>query len=669
MFKEFKIAIERQFELMKGHQLFRTEVEKELLWLTYLESFPPGTNPQYKERTEYDCQACKSFIRAVGSMVAVIDGELVSLWDVEVNRPYDKVAAELSELAKSAPIKNILLHDSALVGVDKNFQDLDGEILTWEHFYLKLPPSCVNNDRGAVYADKRSQKDVFARSLQEITIDALETVVDLIGQNSLYRGEEHLHSVQSFQKEKKAYDKLETPRAQELFCWRQDLGPAVTRIRSSAIGTLLVDLSEGEDLDAAVRMFESKVAPSNYKRPKSIVTKAMIERARKTVEELGYGTALGRRFAVIDDITVDNVLFANRNARISMSTDVFDDMISETPGDTKHLDRVEKVDINVFLENILPKATSVELLLEGRHSGNLVNLVAPSDPESKLLFKWTNNFSWAYAGDLADSIKERVKARGGSVTGDFRASLAWFNSDDLDLHLIEPSGFRIYFGNKGSPATGGTLDVDMNVYASGLGFSRNAVENITYESRSRMRSGVYKLIVNNYTHREHIDVGFEVELEFDGRITTFACNREVRYKEDVVVAVFSYSPSEGIKILQSLPMQSVSRTLWNLPTEKFHPVTIALLSPNHWDNRPTGNKHYFFMLQDCKREGSSRGFFNEQLSDDLREHRKVFEILGAKMRTEEEGEQLSGLGFSSTQRSSVYAKVTGSFTRIVNVTF
>ena len=50
-----------------------------------------------------------------------------------------------------------------------------------------------------------------------------------------------------------------------------------------------------------------------------------------------------------------------------------------------------------------------------------------------------------------DSIKARVKARGGAVDGDFRASLSWHNSDDLDLHLREPNGFEIYYGATQSP--------------------------------------------------------------------------------------------------------------------------------------------------------------------------------------------------------------------------
>lgn len=668
MFAEFKEAVARQFDLMKGHQLFRTNVEKGLLWSTYLESFPPGTNPMFRERTEHDCQGCKSFIRAVGSMVAVIDGKLVSLWDCQVGEPYTAVAAALSELVKAAPIKNVLLHESRRVGTDKNHQDSDEGVLTWEHFYVVLPQACKSNDRGSVYGDKQATRDVFKRGLEEITTDAIEMVIELIDQGSLYRGEEHLHTVQSFSKQKKLYDEIEDDTRRDIFVWRQDVSPAVARIKNSAIGTLLVDLSEGKTLNDAVRMFESKVAPANYRRPKALVTKAMVERARKAVEELGYTSSLGRRFAVAEDISITDILFANRDARKAMNADVFDELISETKVDQKKLKKVEEIGIDAFIENVLPKVTSIELLFENRHAPNLVNLVAPSDSGARPLFKWPNNFSWAYAGDLADSIRERVKARGGSVSGDFRASLAWFNSDDLDLHLVEPDGHEIYYGDKRSRRTGGELDVDMNVTESGSQFSRNAVENITYPTRRQMLEGKYRLFVHNYTHRESVDTGFEVELEFGDETITFAYDREVKPQERVTVAAFEYTHKGGLKIAESLPRQDVSKVLWNLPTQAFHPVTMVMLSPNHWNGQPVGNRHFFFMLQDCKREGSSRGFFNEYLSDDLREHRKVFELLGGKMRTADEGEQLSGLGFSSTRRNNVLCKVVGSFTRTVNIT-
>lgn len=75
------------------------------------------------------------------------------------------------------------------------------------------------------------------------------------------------------------------------------------------------------------------------------------------------------------------------------------------------------------------------------------------------------------------------------------------------------------------------------------------------------------------------------------------------------------------------------------------------------------------MLDGCINDGSARGFYNEFLKSELDQHRKVFEMVGAKMRTDESQHQLSGLGFSSTQRNSVVCRVKGSFSRIINITF
>ncbi len=44
-------------------------------------------------------------------------------------------------------------------------------------------------------------------------------------------------------------------------------------------------------------------------------------------------------------------------------------------------------------------------------------------------------------------------------TGDVQVTLDWTGDADLDLHVIDPSGFELYFGAKQSP-TGGQLDTD-----------------------------------------------------------------------------------------------------------------------------------------------------------------------------------------------------------------
>src|SRR5690606_33906135 len=112
--------------------------------------------------------------------------------------------------------------------------------------------------------------------------------------------------------------------------------------------------------------------------------------------------------------------------------------------------------------------------------------------------------------DVADSVKQRVKAAGGKIDCDLRISLSWFNFDDLDLHANTPYG-HIYFSNKMN-----ILDVDMN---AGGGRSRNAVENLAFNN---LRDGHYKVYVNQYHRRETIDVGFAIEIEHGGVLRTFS---------------------------------------------------------------------------------------------------------------------------------------------------
>lgn len=581
MFNEFKIATQKQFERMKKHDLYRVQIDKDLLWQTYLSSFPEGTNPIFRERTEHDCQCCKQFIRAVGNVIAIIDGEIESIWDVQVGGHYQIVADALSALVKKCTIEDVFLHIEQTAGTDKNYQNLaSGEILTWEHFFVQIPSDSVmkKDDIGTKLADFRSSRDVLYRSLTEITTDAIDTVLDLIAQNSLYRGEENKFAVESFQKLKTQYTKLKTDKNKDIFCWSQikSIPQSVSRIRNTAIGTLLVDISEGKELEAAVASFEAKVAPTNYKRPTSLITKVMIEKAKQKIEELGLTSALERRFAKMDDITINNILFANRESKKKLNADIFDELSNKAPENIKNFDKVEEIGIEAFINNILPKAESLELMFENKHTGNLVSLIAPVDTTAKGMFKWTNNFSWSYAGELTDSIKERVKNAGGRVDGDLRCSLSWFNFDDLDLHMAEPGGHKIYYGNKDSFLTKGNLDVDMN---AGSGRTRNAVENICYPDRKKMTEGIYKLQVNNFSKRESVDTGFEVEIEFDGVIHSFAYAKAVRDKDTITVAEVKYTHKNGFEIVGSLPSSQTIKEVWGIPTQAFHKVSVAMFSP------------------------------------------------------------------------------------------
>jgi len=93
--------------------------------------------------------------------------------------------------------------------------------------------------------------------------------------------------------------------------------------------------------------------------------------------------------------------------------------------------------------------------------------------------------------DEVDDFAERL-AREGAKTGDVQISLIWNNYNDLDLHVVCPSGERIFFDNRNSKCSG-ELDVDMNVKPT----SRKPVENVYWPENMAPR-GTYRVYVHHY---------------------------------------------------------------------------------------------------------------------------------------------------------------------------
>ena len=672
-FKKFKKAMQQQFEnmIVNTDKLYITDIEKDTIWETYLNSFPDGTNEIYRERREYDCSSCRHFLKPYGNIVTIKDNQLVSIWDVpELQHPYNIVAEKLSELVKSAPIKNVFVTKFEKLGTDKNRELTENETVnTWEHFYYKLSEAYVDKTSKSIESVQgglRDTKNVFARSMDELTLDAGQTILELIDQGSLYRGEEHKKNISAFIAYKTQYDSVPEP-DRDNWLWYNSQDNPVARIRNTAIGTLLIDISAEIDIDEAVTKFEKVMAPTNYKRPKAIFTKRMIEEAEKKIQELGFSESLARRHAVLEDITVNNVLFVNRDARKKMGGSVFDDLKEEVPENPKHFDKVEEISIDNFIAEVLPTVKSIELMMESRHNGNLMSLVAPANKDAPSMLKWNNNFSWSYNGDITDSMKQRVKTAGGNVEGILRFSIQWNDGDDnqndFDAHCIEPDGNEIYFSNMKNTSTTGVLDVDIIDPGDKI-----AVENITWIDKNKMQEGRYKFFVRNYSHNGGTS-GFTAEIEYDGQIYSYSYPKELRQKEDVMVAGISFDRENGIKFISSLDSSVSTKEIWGINTNKFTKVSVCMFSPNYWDDQHgIGNRHYFFFLDGCMSDAPPRGFYNEFLKESLTEHKRVFEALGSKMRVAL-GEGLSGLGFSTTQRNSIVAKLEGSFKRIVKINF
>ena len=675
-FNQFRDQMINHFnDLASTHdRIFEVDYDKDTLSALYLESFPEGANPIFRKRAEHDCSCCRHFIKEIGGVIFLDDDLTVhTLWEFQKEDPkYGPVAVALDQYIRSRPIRGIYLSQVGRVGSQSNMDNvLD---IRWDHFFLDVPRQFIERDsvsRNTKIGQYRDTANVFCRSMEEISMEAVDTILELIASNTLYKGAEWQAAIRDFKKHKETFDKL--PQEKRIvYAWLNAgrVGPVIGRIRNHSIGTLLRDVSEGRDLDNAVRAYEQIVAPANYKRPKAIFTKKMLEDAQKKIQELGYMESLPRRYATLDDIRVNNILFSNKDAAKRIGGTVFDEMLADAKKTPKKFDRVEEITVEKFIADVLPTATELEAYVENRHAPNFMSVIAPVNADAPTMFKWNNPFSWAYAGNITDSdVKQNVKNAGGLVDGVLRFSIQWndlgyYSGNDLDAHCFEPNGAEIAYYHKACP-DGGNLDIDITHPTVGT----PAVENITWPEKRRMKPGKYEFFVHQFANRGGRD-GFRAEIEFDGQIFKFDYRTELRQDQRVRVAEVTLDNAGSFTIKPLLPAENCGREIWGVKTMEFVPVSVVMNSPNYWDEQTgIGHKHVFFILKGCANPEEPNGFYNEFLKQELMDHKRVFEALGGKMKVQFVEDQLSGIGFSTTKRNELVVKVKGATERVMKIKF
>ena len=170
-FNKFKKAIQDHFAKLSetADHVYEVEVDKDALWNLYLDSFPAGTNEIYRQ-----------FIRAIGNAVFIKDAIIHTIWELtDLGSTFQPVADALDAYIKAHAVTDVYISKFAKIGTNKNHEQLsDGTVKTWEHFYLELPSKFVDKSQRSVGDLKgpfRDTKNVFKRSLEEITDDAVDS--------------------------------------------------------------------------------------------------------------------------------------------------------------------------------------------------------------------------------------------------------------------------------------------------------------------------------------------------------------------------------------------------------------------------------------------------------------------------------------------------------------
>lgn len=721
-FKQFNNQIKNQFiKIQQTGKLFRVNVSGDKIWETYLSSFENDSIFRDPSSSSHNCNCCKNFIRRYGNIVSINnEGKLESIFSNILDAgEYTNSAIKCANIITEAKIENVFFEtfnelninlnyetckknqSEFQLGIEQNFKrytqdeaDLYpktvevGKVYTFDHFGVKLDKQFVDftgKSIESIMAFYRDKYSVFKRAFEEIPLDTLILVRDLINQGSLLDGTSHLYAldimINAYKERQKSNWFIET------WCWfiTYSMDERVAKFKNTLIGVLCTELAEGMELNKACENWNKRVDPVNYMKATAPITKKQIEEAKKFVEENGYEASFDRRLATIDDIKVSEIKHINAgNGEIS-KVSIFDNVKSTS---TRHkrseFDKTEEVSIDKFMKDILPNCTSIEAFLENRMEGNLVTMTTSNQKDSKSIFKWDNNYSWTFNGNLAgkSQLAQMVEAKGGRIDGVFRFTHSWNelepNQSLMDLHVFMPgceipsqwhhgpnvSGRRVGWNKRNDNPSGGVQDVD---YTNEAPKGYIPVENITFPELSKMPSGLYTCAINNWSFRKSGGKG-KAEIAFEGNVYQYEYPA-TKLNEWVIIAEVTLKNGK-FYIDHKLPLVGeTNKEIWNLETNNFHKVNLVCLSPNHWDDNKVGNLHYLFMLDKCKTTSSVRGFHNENLITDLLQHRKVMEVLGAQAMIEPTDKQLSGIGFNSTVRDELVVKCSGSFKRMLKIKF
>jgi hypothetical protein len=141
---------------------------------------------------------------------------------------------------------------------------------------------------------------------------------------------------------------------------------------------------------------------------------------------------------------------------------------------------------------------------------------------------------------IAPNFSPEVQRRldeAGAEAGEIEIALLWRNTNDLDLHVVDPFGVEIYYRDKQS-GSGGWLDVDRN--AGCMNTTREPVEHVRW-AQGAVPDGEYVVYVNHYAHCGSADpTAYIVEIKngnqferFEGSITHEEPKKEIhRFARD-----------------------------------------------------------------------------------------------------------------------------------------
>lgn len=389
-------GIRRSFSRAVGDEatpLFATDASN--LYDLFLDNIPA------EARQHYNCNACRHFVNRFGKLVS-INGETgkqtAVMWGGRVPEFFRPAVKAVKEKVENARITGVFISDEESLGTAKTG--------VWTHMAVDMPQKMVFKGLVGTAHQKAAEKEedyrILLSCMTKYSQQDIETVVNLLRSDALYRAEQILPMAEWFMETMRLARGRKVNR--NILWLRAATAPkGFCHIPASMVGTLLDDIAAGYGSGEIKRRFDEKMDPLQYQRPQAAPTAGNVKRAEEIVAKLGIERSLERRYARLDEV---QAIWRPTGEKKADTGGVFAGIpIKGKPDTTRNGVEAPETAITFekFRRTVLPRARKIELLVS-HHSDSYAALVTAVHPDAPPIIRWDtederNPFSWyLYSG-------------------------------------------------------------------------------------------------------------------------------------------------------------------------------------------------------------------------------------------------------------------------------
>ena len=364
-------------------------------------------------RQHYNCNACRYFVNRYGGLVKIDEKtgkQTPVMWPEKAPDFFSEAVKKIRRKVSAATVTGVFITSERQLGTP-----VTG---SWEHMAVKVPEPMVHRKRlknaFQEAAEKAEDYGLLASAIGKYRTETVETAVNLLRSEALYRNENVLGMAEWFLevlqlvKEKRGARNRAT---RNIIWYKAATAPVgFCHISSNVIGTLLDDIAAGYDFNTVSRKFAEKMNPLQYQRPQAAPSAGNVAQAERIVEKLGIANSLKRRYARLDEIrTIWRPMPAKKAGGVSAG--VFARVATkEQQRETPNAMSGPTVTITweKFRRTVLGSARKIEFYVPGKEDCYTAILTA-EDQEAPPIILWDaeenrNPFSWyVYSGGSAPS--------------------------------------------------------------------------------------------------------------------------------------------------------------------------------------------------------------------------------------------------------------------------